>query len=336
MLCGQKEMKLFIIFLPPCDFSEDEYLIFYYYDEENFKTGAGTSILQVGLFDRDEWWYSTQTVQIGLNQMCIPLKALSVTNDSDIDGFCIPSWEKNDLQYKGDGIFNKGNIQKFKISFGAAHNITGNFYLDDLKAVPLVNKSIPVDNAFISKNLSSIKIYFGGEVVKATVENNTNVILFNNTTSSPVPKSLSFDTNKNILTLNGFTLADNNSYTIILTNIFFKGLRRADTKRINFTTTYPKASSIYSNVLIQDYSDGFYFLIFKDSVSGNISFSIANSFQKFDSLKAKTISPQNVKFKNNCEIVFFLMVIMIIIKYYRIKMVNTKRYHAILIESEVM
>ena len=57
----------------PVDFSNDEYFIFWYYDEENYLTGNGASSLQIGLYDGDEWWYSTHNVTaIGWGQMSIP------------------------------------------------------------------------------------------------------------------------------------------------------------------------------------------------------------------------------------------------------------------------
>lgn len=292
-------------FPAPADFSKDEYLIFWYYDDENLQSGSGASIVQIGLFDGDEWWYSTQNLAIGFSQMCIPLKALNVTNDAYIDGFCVPSWEFRHPLYKGNKIFNKGNIQKFKISFGAAHNITGDFYIDDIKSVSLVKKSIPVINAYISKNITTLKIYFEDEMAKESLENNTNVVIYNKTDGTEISKSLSYDTNSKILSISSISLLENKSYYLKLTNIFFIGGRRADSLKIDFTTQYPVNINPNNSFVIQDFSDGFYISIPEGAVTENNTISISTTQPKNNSLRAKSVLPANLTFRKNCEVVFF-------------------------------
>ena len=290
----------------PADFSSDEYFIFWYYDEEKVISGNGASIIEVGLFDGDEWWYSAQNLtEIAWGQMCIPIAGLDVTNAEFIDGFAIPGWERSEPDYLGDGIFNKGNIQQIKFAFGAGHEVIGNFYIDDISSVSFIAKSLPINNAHIDSQLSVMKIYFEEKIAEASVSNASSVIILNKTTGLPVPKTVSYDDANNILRIENFSLIDNQNYEIILTNIFFYGLRKADTYRINFNTAYPVEVIPQSNTIIQDYTDGFYVSLPPDSVSSKITVNIKSFIPKFDALAGKQVFPLNQKLRKNSAVIFF-------------------------------
>jgi len=290
----------------PVDFSSEGYFIFWYYDEENYLTGNGAASLQVGLYDGDEWWYSTHNLTaIGWGQMCIPLKGTSATNDVSLDGFAVPSWERNDPAYTGNLVFNKSTIQQIKFAFGAGHDVVGNFYIDDISGVPLVFKSIPINNAYINHNITDMKVYFGEKMASGSVTQSTDVLIRDKTSSSFVSKSLSYDTNNNILTINGFTLTENHNYEIVLTNIFFEGGEKSDTYRINFTAKFPPTFSSSISNSVQDYSDGFYVSLPAGSINSSTIIDIENGTSDFGALKVKQVYPLNQELSKTGAIIFF-------------------------------
>ncbi len=291
------------------DLSSFDYFLFWYYDD-SMLTGNNASVIQIGIYDGDEWWYTTQTISaIGWGQMVVPLKALDTTNVDYIKGFALPTWETKDPTYVGNGVFNKEKISQMKFSFGAHHKISGNFYIDDMKAINLIAKSIPENNAYISANVT-VKIYFGDKMNKSSVEEISNVKIYDKVSDTELSKTLSYNNDNNILTINNLSLNDNRFYEIVLTNLLFYDNSSADSYHINFSTQYPKTVYPDYSYIIQDYTDGSYLDLPENSVNDiisviNLSSLSTASISEFPALKYKEISPVGEKLKESGRLIFF-------------------------------
>ncbi len=290
------------------DLSSYAYFSLWYYDAEML-SGKNATVIQIGLYDGDEWWYSTQKITaLGWGQIVIPLKNTGATNDEFIDGFTVPNWEKRDSTYVGNGIFNSEKISQIKFSLGAPHLISGNFYIDDINAVNLVSKSIPKNNAYISYK-TSIKIYFGESMNKFSVTEQSNIKVYDKVNNIELTKTLSYDENNKLLTINNVALEENKNYEIILTNAAFDSLRIADAYHLNFSTQYPKTVYPDYSYVIQDYTDGSYIYLPENSVVDtsvvNIETKDTASITEFSALKYKSLTPAGESLKQPATLVLF-------------------------------
>ncbi len=293
------------------DVSAYNYFVFWYYDTEML-TGKNATVVQVGLYDGDEWWYSTQKITaIGWGQIVIPLKDTGTTNDEFIDGFTVPKWERIDSTYAGNGVFNKENISQIKMAFGAGHAISGSFYVDDIKAVNLISKSIPKDDSYISYHImdDGLKIYFGERMNSFSVTEQSNIKIYDRVNNLELSKSLAYDKDKKLLTIKNVALQDNRNYEIIFTNVSFEGLRIADAYRLNFSTQYPKTVYPDYSYIIQDYSDGSYLYLpvncVRDTSVVNIETKNTGLVPYFSALKYKSISPVGESLNKPATVVLF-------------------------------
>ncbi len=289
------------------DFGEYQYFVFWYYDDAVL-SGNNSTVIQVGLYDGDEWWLSTQKLTaITWGQMVIPIKDAGTTNDEYIEGFTVPNWEKNATGYAGNGIFNKENIQKIKFSFGAAHSITGNFYIDDIQIINLINKSFPINNGYIDPAISGIKIYFGEKMYENSFTSQT-VKLIDSINDTTLSTLVTYNTELNILTITNFNLQENRFYKVILTNVYFYGLTSKASYTLNFSTQYPKTVYPDNSYTIQDLQSGTYISIPENGVYSPVTFSLDTITEvnaPFTVLKSVIVKPEGINFKNPCKIIFF-------------------------------